>query len=233
MNFLANRKKIAFFYLLFLFFLNFTITAQNICEIVDGGKVIADDGQYLGKICNPFDHESIFNEFGTYGNKFNSNSIWNEFGSYGNQFSNLSPFNKFTTTHPMIIKNGTVIGYLTKNKSLKNAVDPHILLSCEFGAGSLPSDLKDKINQLNHQKRKLNEMIDSDNHWIQKVIDNGKYILLEDKSLWEISPIDVIYTSIWLPITNIVIVESKNPSYPYFLINTDDGEKVEAKLIKK
>jgi len=233
MNFLVNRKRIAFIFLIFLTFLNNKITAQDICDIVDGSKVIADDGQYLGKICNPFNHESIFNEFGTHGNKFNLNSIWNKFGSYGNQFSKLSPFNKFSTSPPMIIKNGKVIGYLTKNKSLSNAVDPHILLSCEFGLSSIPSELKDKIKQLDDEKRKLNELTNSDNHWIQKVIENGKYILLEDKSLWEISPIDVIYTSIWLPITNILIVESKNRSFPYYLINTDDGEKVAAKLIKK
>ncbi len=233
MNFLADRKKITLVYFLLTSFFIVEINAQDICEIIDGAKVIADDGEYLGKICSAFDSESIINEFGTYGNEFNSNSIWNEFGTYGNEFSNLSPFNEFTNTPPMIIKNGNIIGYLTKNRGLKNAVDPHILLSCEFGLGSLPSELKDKINQLNEQKRKLNEMIDSDNHWIQKVIDNGKYIILEDKSLWEISPIDVIYTSIWLPITNIIIVGSKNPSYPYYLINTDDGEKVEAKLIKE
>lgn len=233
MSFLVNNKKITLIYFFFTIIFNITINAQDICEIIDGSKVIADDGQYLGKLCNAFDSESIINEFGIYGNKFNSNSIWNEFGTYGNEFSNLSPFNEFTTTPPMIIKNGSVIGYLTKNKALKNSVDPHILLTCEFGLSSLPSELKDKINQLNEQKRKLNEMNNSDNHWIQKVIDNGKYIILEDKSLWEISPIDVIYTSIWLPITNIVIVASKNPSYPFYLVNTDDGEKVEAKLIKK
>lgn len=233
MIFLVNSKKITLVYVLFTFFFIGNINAQDICEIIDGAKIIADDGKYLGKICSAFDSESIINEFGTYGNEFNSNSIWNQFGTYGNEYSNLSPFNEFTSTPPMIIKDGKVIGYLTKNKNLRNAVDPHILLSCEFGLGSLQSELKNKINQLNEQNRKLNEMIVSDNHWIQKVIDNGKYILLEDKSLWEISPIDVIYTSIWLPITNIVIVESKNPSYPYYLINTDDGEKVEAKLIKK
>lgn len=68
-------------------------------------------------------------------------------------------------------------------------------------------------------------------HWISKNIDSGKIIKLEDGSLWEISPIDKIHSMLWLPISNITVVESKNPLYPYLLINTDDGEKVEAMLV--
>lgn len=72
--------------------------------------------------------------------------------------------------------------------------------------------------------------VDSD-HWIQKVIDSGKIILLEDGSLWEVSPLDVITSILWLPVSNIYVVESENPLYPYKLINTDDGESVEAKYL--
>lgn len=68
-------------------------------------------------------------------------------------------------------------------------------------------------------------------HWVSKNIDTGKFIKLEDGSLWEISPIDKINSMLWLPISNIMVIESKNPLYPYLLINTDDGEKVEAKLL--
>jgi hypothetical protein len=67
-------------------------------------------------------------------------------------------------------------------------------------------------------------------HWIQKVADGGKIIILEDGSLWEVSPIDIIYSAIWLPISNIVVVEDSGP-YPYKLINTDDGEMVNAKYL--
>ena len=66
-------------------------------------------------------------------------------------------------------------------------------------------------------------------HWISKNIDSGAFIKLEDGSLWEISPIDKINSMLWLPISNITIIESKNPLYPYLLVN-DDGTKVEAKL---
>jgi len=72
--------------------------------------------------------------------------------------------------------------------------------------------------------------VDSD-HWIQKVIDSGKIILLEDGSIWEVSPLDVITSILWLPVSNIYVVESENSLYPYKLINTDDGESVEAKYL--
>jgi len=67
-------------------------------------------------------------------------------------------------------------------------------------------------------------------HWIQNVASGGKIIILEDGSVWEVSPIDIIYSAIWLPISNIVVVEDFG-SYPYKLINTDDGEKVNARYL--
>jgi hypothetical protein len=67
-------------------------------------------------------------------------------------------------------------------------------------------------------------------HWIQTVSSGGKILTLEDGSIWEVSPIDVIYSAIWLPISNIVVVEDSGP-HPYKLINTDDGETVNAKYL--
>ncbi|WP_339880290.1 hypothetical protein [Pseudidiomarina gelatinasegens] len=68
------------------------------------------------------------------------------------------------------------------------------------------------------------------NHWIQKVSEGGKIIVLEDGSVWEVSPIDVIYSAIWIPTYNIVVIEDAGP-HPYKLINTDDGESVNAKYL--
>lgn len=67
-------------------------------------------------------------------------------------------------------------------------------------------------------------------HWIQNVSGGGKIIILEDGSVWEVSPIDIINSAIWLPVSNIVVVEDSGP-YPYKLINTDDGETVNAKYL--
>ena len=69
-------------------------------------------------------------------------------------------------------------------------------------------------------------------HWINKVEGDGKYVHLEDGSVWEISPLDRIDTMLWLPVTDITVAEGDDPNYPYRLTNTDDNEAVDAKLIK-
>lgn len=71
----------------------------------------------------------------------------------------------------------------------------------------------------------------STGNWIKAVMDHGKLIQLEDGSLWKIAPIDVVTSSIWLPVSDIIIVDGDDWIYPYKLINTDDGELVNAKFI--
>ena len=70
-------------------------------------------------------------------------------------------------------------------------------------------------------------------HWIQKNIDSGTFITLEDGSLWKIDPLDKIDAMLWLAISNITVTESTtgSPGYNYLLINTDDGEKAHAKYM--
>ena len=70
-------------------------------------------------------------------------------------------------------------------------------------------------------------------HWIQKNVDSGTYMILEDGSLWQIDPIDKIDAMLWLPISNVTVTESSSgsPGYDYLLINTDDGEKAHAKYM--
>ncbi|MEK7449083.1 MAG: hypothetical protein AAB019_06325 [Planctomycetota bacterium] len=70
-------------------------------------------------------------------------------------------------------------------------------------------------------------------HWVSKTIDFGKFIQLEDKSLWEISFLDKINTCLWLPIDSITVIENNNTLYPYRIINTSSKESAEAKLISK
>ncbi len=70
-----------------------------------------------------------------------------------------------------------------------------------------------------------------DGHWVKGRIDSGNSIRLEDDSLWQVNPVDRIMCSLWLCTEKIVVAKSQNPSYPYLLINTDDDEEVEAKLI--
>lgn len=106
--------------------------AQNLCQYVAGAKVISDDGKFLGTIEGRYSGDSIFNEYGTYGSKYSGDSIWNEYGSYGGKYSSSSPFNDYTSSAPMLIKNNQVIGRLTTNKFLQNAVNPYALKNCTF-----------------------------------------------------------------------------------------------------
>jgi hypothetical protein len=68
-------------------------------------------------------------------------------------------------------------------------------------------------------------------HWIKRVDNRGKLLQLEDDSFWEISPIDIIYSALWLPLSNVYVKESNNPNYEFKILNIDDGESVEAKFI--
>jgi hypothetical protein len=110
------------------------VHAEDVCSIVRDAKIIAQDDEntYLGKISNSYDSESIFNEYGTYGSDYSSNSIWNEYSTFGSEYSSYSPFNQFTSTPPMIIKGGKIIGYLSANKSIEASISPNLLKAlCE------------------------------------------------------------------------------------------------------
>lgn len=60
-----------------------------------------------------------------------------------------------------------------------------------------------------------------DGHWIKSVSSDGEIVVLEDGSVWQVDSTDAIDSALWLPTTNIVACDDK-------LINTDDGETVEA-----
>jgi hypothetical protein len=62
-------------------------------------------------------------------------------------------------------------------------------------------------------------------HWIESVTADGQIIKLEDGSIWEVDPADVIDSALWLPISDIVVCDDK-------LINTDDNETVSARRIR-
>jgi len=100
------------------------------CTRIEGSRIVAPDGTFLGKITSKFDGESIFNPYGTFGNSYSSSSIWNKYSTWGSSYSSSSPFNRYTTSPPQVIKNGGVIGLLTTNTSLYGAIDPYAIRSC-------------------------------------------------------------------------------------------------------
>lgn len=68
-------------------------------------------------------------------------------------------------------------------------------------------------------------------HWVSEKLDGGRYIRLEDGSLWEIAPLDRINTALWLNADQIVVTASNDVLYPYLLVNTTQGETAKAKLV--
>jgi hypothetical protein len=62
-------------------------------------------------------------------------------------------------------------------------------------------------------------------HWVESVMDDGRLVKLEDGSLWHVDAVDAIDSALWLPMTDIVVCDTK-------LINTDDNEVVSAGRIR-
>jgi len=122
-------KRITFIFALLFSGLLSNVHAEELCDIVKGAVLIAQDDKntFLGNITNAYDSKSIFNEYGTYGSEYNSSSIWNKYASFGSEYSAYSPHNSFTSTPPMIIKNKKIIGYLSANKSIGSSITPNLL----------------------------------------------------------------------------------------------------------
>jgi hypothetical protein len=70
-------------------------------------------------------------------------------------------------------------------------------------------------------------------HWIDEVMADGEVIKLEDGSLWKVSPIDTVDSQVWLPVTSITVIEGDDPEFTYKLVNTDDNEIINARLISQ
>ncbi|MEZ5507212.1 MAG: hypothetical protein R3F47_07470 [Gammaproteobacteria bacterium] len=86
---------------------------------IQGSHLYAQDSSrtYLGVIDFTGSHsESIFNEVGMYGSDMGINSIWNDVGLFGSDVAINSPSNNMTVYPPLIVKDGKIIGHLTKNK---------------------------------------------------------------------------------------------------------------------
>lgn len=89
-----------------------------------GASIFAADDTFIGLISkDEYRQDSISNTFGPYGGEFSQLSIFNEFGPYGGIFGPMSPFNDFSNMPPRIVKNETVVGYLTTNQLFEGRID--------------------------------------------------------------------------------------------------------------
>lgn len=91
--------------------------------------VYSNDGSvFLGSLStNTFNTYSVFNTYGAYGSKYSTTSIWNSYGTYGSKYSSYSATNRYTSTPPILVYNGKVMGYVTANPYLSNGISPQNL----------------------------------------------------------------------------------------------------------
>jgi hypothetical protein len=81
----------------------------NAQTALEGAKIVAADGRYLGRIGPTYDAESIFCSYGDYGATYSEKSIWCTYGKYGATYEELSPFCSYSTKPPKLIIDDTEI----------------------------------------------------------------------------------------------------------------------------
>ena len=124
-----NTYKI-FRYLLpaLTFFLSVSAKADALssyrCSEIQGAKIIAEDGTYLGTLDDHYQSDSIFSPYNDYGSTYSQESIWNEHSNHGNQYSQQSPFNEYASDSPVLLKDGEVVGRLTVREYEIDRIDP-------------------------------------------------------------------------------------------------------------
>ena len=70
-------------------------------------------------------------------------------------------------------------------------------------------------------------LMSAEQTYLKNKSDDGSVLILSNGSVWEISSVDQIDSSLWLPMSTIIIPDGED-----CLINADDGEKVDAQRIK-
>lgn len=118
MHKLIKKAVISSFFLLLI---SNTNSATMQCSDIDGARVVAFDGTYLGFFGSPYALDSIMNRNGPYGSSIQPN-MRNNFSSYGSSWGLYSARNQNTITPPRIIKRGVIVGYVSNNILLNNAV---------------------------------------------------------------------------------------------------------------
>lgn len=116
--------------LLLIISISFSVKAELSswdCYKLEGAKIIADDGTYLGTLDDSYKSDSIYNDYSDYGNEYNSESIWNDYSDYGNEYSSQSAMNDSASEPPVLLKDGEVVGKLTTNDYEYEGVNPKVL----------------------------------------------------------------------------------------------------------
>ena len=115
----------------------------------------AQDEQFLGKIVsNRYDKDSILNTYGPYGSRYSTTSIFNKYSDYGSRYGKYSVNNPYCSIPPKLILNGRLLGLVTVNRYLTNAIATEAFLY------TLKNDLEGllggRISRSPGEVRKLN-----------------------------------------------------------------------------
>jgi hypothetical protein len=70
-------------------------------------------------------------------------------------------------------------------------------------------------------------------HWLRDKRDDGRILVLEDGSWWEVRASDRIRTSRWYRISTITVEDPKQGGHSYLLTNTMERETAQANYIGK
>ena len=68
-------------------------------------------------------------------------------------------------------------------------------------------------------------------HWLRDRLEEGRVVILEDESVWEVHPSDRLRTKRWLRISTISVKHTEKEGYPYLLSNTTEGDNAHANYL--
>jgi hypothetical protein len=72
-----------------------------------------------------------------------------------------------------------------------------------------------------------------DEHWLRDKQEEGRVMVLDDDSVWEIHPSDRPVAARWLRISTITVKPTQKEDYRYLLTNTTEGEAARANYLDK
>jgi hypothetical protein len=68
-------------------------------------------------------------------------------------------------------------------------------------------------------------------HWLHDKLEEGRILILEDESIWEIHPSDRHTAQHWLRISTIMVKYTQKEGHPYLLSKTLEGEVARANYV--
>jgi hypothetical protein len=69
-------------------------------------------------------------------------------------------------------------------------------------------------------------------HWLFDKLEDGRLVILEDDSIWEVHPSEREITTHRLRISTITVKNTEKGSHPYILSNRTEGEDARADYLR-